>query len=144
MQFKLFRIFLYVLTMLSFSHLAQATPPLVEIKNATMPKLPPVSRTAAIYMTVENKGDKELEIVGVETDVAHHTMIHKTVEKDGMAKMEHLDSIRIPAKGNLELKPGSYHIMLMGLDKEKLAKPFELSLLFAKHSPMKIQITPEK
>ncbi|TQV76527.1 copper chaperone PCu(A)C [Aliikangiella marina] len=144
MQFIIPRsIFIFCLmVMASLPALAESQKILV--KDPIMPKLPEVARTAAIYMTIENTSDSDAEIIGVKTEVAHHTMIHKTVEKDGLAKMEHLDSVIIPAKGTLELKRGSYHIMLMGLDKKKLAKPFSLSLMFANGDPIQVEITPQR
>jgi copper(I)-binding protein len=41
--------------------------------------------------------------------------IHESVVKDGMATMPAVAALEIPAGGTVELKPGGFHIMLMGL-----------------------------
>jgi|GEM_PF-2064139 len=107
-----------------------------------MPKLPPVSRSAAIYLTLENHSDKAVTLTGVTTPAAHHAMIHQTIEEDGMAKMRHQDRLVIPAQGKLVFQPGSYHIMLMGLDRALINAPFELTLEFAHRSPMTLTVKP--
>ena len=38
-----------------------------------------------------------------------------SVDDKGVATMEKVDGVKVPADGAAELKPGSYHIMLIGL-----------------------------
>lgn len=116
----------------------------VLVSQINMPKIPSVSRTAAIYLTIENRGSEAVELIGASTKAAGHTMIHQTVTEAGIAKMRHVDNLLIPAKGILELKSGSYHIMLMGLEKEVINKPFELSLNFAKRESVVVIVSPER
>ena len=42
-------------------------------------------------------------------------MLHETVVTDGIASMPHAISIPVPAGQTVELAPGGYHGMLMGL-----------------------------
>jgi copper(I)-binding protein len=42
-------------------------------------------------------------------------MLHETVVTDGIASMPHAMSIPVPAGESVELAPGGYHGMLMGL-----------------------------
>ena len=55
--------------------------------------------------------------------------------------MRHLmKGINIPANGNISLKPGSYHIMLSGLDKSlELGDKIEVSLEFNKNKSITVQ-----
>ena len=39
--------------------------------------------------------------------------IHETIMADGMMKMIELDSLELPAKSLVELKPGGKHMMLI-------------------------------
>lgn len=128
---------------LMFSGLGAATDGNIHVSEVKMPKVPPVSRTAAIYLTIENKGNQVVELVGASTEAAGHTMIHQTVHENGVAKMRHVDTLPIQPQGILELKSGSYHVMLMGLNKEVISKPFKLSLEFAKHESVVVSVTPE-
>lgn len=112
------------------------------ISNVKMPKIPEVSRSAAIYLSFENNDSKDIILTGVSTPVAHHAMIHQSVEEQGVAKMKHQDSLTIPAQGRLEFSPGGYHIMLMGLDKKLMQKPFVVTLSFAKRDAIEITVKP--
>lgn len=74
---------------------------------------------SAAYMVIENKGAVPDRLLDVASDVAAMVQLHQTTMKDGVMKMEHLpDGAEIPAGGRLVLKPASYHIMLMGVQKD--------------------------
>ena len=54
---------------------------------------------------------------------------------DGMMRMRRVSHIDIPANGSTELKPGSYHVMLIGLEREMKAGTAEsLTLTFSDNS----------
>ena len=40
-------------------------------------------------------------------------MIHRTIVKDGVARMVHASRIELPPKASLIFAPGGYHLMLM-------------------------------
>ena len=75
----------------------------------------PTAKTGAVYMTLMNQAAAADRLVAVATDVAAGASLHQSVEENGVAKMLPVDSLEIPPGGSVELKPGSYHIMLMGL-----------------------------
>ena len=100
----------------------------LKIVNATMPAVPPVSRTAAVYLTLQNLSDQTIIINSVETEIARHAMFHQTIEQNGVAKMQHRDELVIPAKQSLSLVAGGIHIMLMGLKEIPSNNQFELIL----------------
>jgi len=57
--------------------------------------------------------------------------IHNVKEENGMLKMYPVDSLEIPAKGMVLLKPGGYHIMLINLKQApKLGESHKLTLRF--------------
>ena len=116
----------------SASHVAlELTEKEIEVSGVSLSTITPVSKTAAVYLSLHNISEGSLVLEGVETDAAHHGMIHKTVLEDGVAKMRHMDSIEIKSGGKLEFVQGGLHIMLMGLNKEKMVKEFKLNLVFA-------------
>ncbi len=112
----------------------------IEVSNISMPKVPSVSRTAAIYFTLFNKTDNEAKLIDVSTDVAYHAMFHMSKEVNGIAKMQHMDELIIPAKSKLEFMPGSYHIMLMGIDHKLVSQPFVVSLEFSDSSVSQFKV----
>lgn len=64
------------------------------------------------YFVVRNTGAAAVELVGVSSSAYGMTMLHQTVARNGMARMEHVDKVQVPAQGELVFKPGSYHAML--------------------------------
>jgi hypothetical protein len=54
--------------------------------------------------------------------------------------MSPVDSVDIPAGGELAFKPGSYHVMLMGLKQElKTGDKVTLTLNFEKAGPVTVE-----
>lgn len=82
-------------------------------------RLPPPGSPAAAYFTLRNTGIPRA-LVAADCDCAGMTMIHESVEQDGMVRMRHVDAAPLPAGGELVLKPGGLHVMLM-----RLAKPLQ-------------------
>ena len=80
-------------------------------------------------MKIQSKQDAKL--VAVSTTRAEMAEIHEMSMEDQMMKMQQVDSIALPAGKWIELKPGSFHIMLMGLKTQaKENDEISLSLTF--------------
>jgi periplasmic copper chaperone A len=74
---------------------------------------------SAAYMMLANGTAEDVELIGASSDVATAVEVHlSSMGADGVMKMEQQDAVLIPSKKMLELKPGSYHIMLIGLKQE--------------------------
>lgn len=90
----------------------------VIIEGAWVRLPPPVADTAAAYMTIRNHGDKDVEITGIETDVAEHPEFH-SMEMDGeMMMMKKMAKVIVPAHGGISFDPGGNHLMLIDLTRE--------------------------
>lgn len=77
-----------------------------------------MAATGAVYLTLnnQNKTDDKLVAASVPETVAKSVEIHTVVMQDGMMKMRELpDGIAVKASEKAVLKPGGFHIMLMGL-----------------------------
>lgn len=59
--------------------------------------------------------EQDLELVGFSTDVAEVNELHEMVMDGEVMKMSAIPSLPLPAGKTTELKPGSYHLMLMKL-----------------------------
>jgi periplasmic copper chaperone A len=68
----------------------------------------------AAYMTFRNTGGADA-LVGVRSDVATTNEIHQTTMEDNIMRMQEVESLPIPANGEVVFEPGGYHIMLVGL-----------------------------
>jgi hypothetical protein len=53
--------------------------------------------------------------------------------KDNVMSMSPVEAIEVPANGQVELKPGGYHVMLVGLKQDlKVGDIVKLTLVFEK------------
>ncbi len=77
-------------------------------------RLPPPGSPAAGYFTLKNAGPARV-LVDADCDCAGMTMLHETVERDGVASMRHVDGVPLAAGGEIQAKPGGLHLMLMRL-----------------------------
>lgn len=77
---------------------------------------PPSAAVAGGFMTITNSGGEADRLVAATADVSERVEIHEMKMVDGVMKMRPLaDGVEIPAGESVELKPGSYHVMMMGL-----------------------------
>lgn len=84
--------------------------------------------TGAVYFTVLNGLDTDVQLVSVSSPAANAVETHETVAENGVMKMVPLpDGYTVPAGEALVLKPGGKHIMLIDVI-EPLAPGDELSL----------------
>ncbi len=100
--------------------------------------------TNAAYMLIANTGSTTDTLVGATSPVAQAVEVHETMtmgppaasgspDAGGMLGMQPVARLDIPASGSVELKPGSYHVMLIGLKRElKVGDTFDLALTFEK------------
>jgi copper(I)-binding protein len=87
---------------------------------------------AAAYFLLENPTDEALVLVGAESPVVERVEIHLMSHKDGKMRMRQIQSLQIPAKGNLVLQPSGLHLMLIGMEQApKAGESIELTLRFA-------------
>jgi copper(I)-binding protein len=61
--------------------------------------------------------DKAVKLVGVNSVAAEASEIHEMSMQGDVMKMRQVNEVVIDAGKSVELKPGSYHIMLMNLKK---------------------------
>jgi len=76
----------------------------------------PGARTAGGFMTIVNAGPEADRLLGASTKTAKRTEIHEMKMEGDMMKMRALpEGVEIPAGGTVELAPGGFHVMMMGL-----------------------------
>jgi len=102
------------------------------------------AKSGGAFMTIHNMGAAD-ELIDVRSDVAKKVQLHRTVSENGVMKMKHVDGIAVPAKGMAMLKPGSYHVMMMGLKKPlEVGKSFPLTLVFKNAGALNITVDVRK
>jgi len=90
----------------------------MSVDNPYVREVPPGQMISASFMTLKNASDKEVALIKASSDVAKNVELHEHVHEDGMMKMRQVPKIVIPANGVTVLKPGGYHIMLIGLQRK--------------------------
>lgn len=73
-------------------------------------------QVSAAFMEIKNKGVAD-KIVSAHCDCAKATELHTMTMADGKMIMAQVPTMEVPANGELKLKPGGYHIMLIGLNR---------------------------
>jgi copper(I)-binding protein len=109
--------------------------------------LPPNSPTAAAYFVITNEGQAPDRLEAVDSPIAGGAQLHEHVSKDGTMKMQRVQSVDIPAGGNLVFAPMAYHVMLLDLkDRSKLVdgQTFPLILHFEKAGDLTVDVTVQK
>jgi copper(I)-binding protein len=88
----------------------------IEVTEAYARAVPPSAPNSAAFMVINNHGDADRQLVSAESDVSKVTELHNHINDNGVMRMRQVPQITAPAKGSVELKPGSFHVMLIGLN----------------------------
>lgn len=71
---------------------------------------------SAAYLEIVNDGSLSHQLVGVRSDVAVRTEIHRTrIDEAGRAIMDRVDSVDLLPATTTTFEPGGLHVMLMGI-----------------------------
>ena len=97
--------------------------------------------TGAVFMLIKNEGKEVDRLVGGQTEVAKVVEIHETVMEGDVMKMQMLaDGLEVPAGSEMLLKPGSYHVMLIGMLQDlKAGDTFSVDLEFEKSGTITVE-----
>lgn len=96
----------------------------------------PGQKNGAGYLSITNLSDKPIELVRIDSDRADRIELHTIVRENGVAKMREVQGIPVPAKGDVKLAPGGYHIMFIGLKEPfKPGEEVPLTLTFDTAEP---------
>lgn len=111
---------------------AQGEGPSISVDQPYARATPAGTATGAVYMTLSNKAQAADRLAAASSDVADKLQIHEMAVVNGVMQMRQLaDGLPVPAGGSVVLKPGGYHIMLIGLKKPlKAGETFPLTLTF--------------
>jgi len=97
------------------------------------------------FLTIVNKGKQADRLVSGSTTVAREVQIHTMTVQDGVMRMRQLkNGLDIPAGKSVGLKPGGYHIMLMGLKQPlKRGTRVPVTLDFQKAGKLRVELVVE-
>ncbi len=102
--------------------------------------------TSAGYMTIRSSSaEPDFLIAAAVADLAEAVELHTATTENGVMKMRQVERIEIPAQGGVELKPGSFHIMLIGLKRDlKPDETVRLTLMFERSGTVEVSAVVRK
>ncbi len=103
---------------------------------------PAGAKVAGGFMVLKNMGPEPDRLVSVSSDFAGKAEIHEmAVDDKGVMTMRPLaDGVDIPAGGEVELKPGSFHVMFMQITRPAVeGEKLKATLTFEKAGTVDVE-----
>jgi periplasmic copper chaperone A len=107
---------------------------------------PEGATVGAAYLSIGNGGKEADRLVSAASPAAEKTELHQTSDEGGVMKMRPVEGgIEIEPGATKELKPGGYHVMLIGLKKRlQEGETIPLTLTLAKAGSIDVEVKVEK
>jgi copper(I)-binding protein len=122
---------------------ALADPPGIQVQDAWSRAMP-AGATGVVYLTITDRGPPNA-LTGVSSPVASKAELHESVQDNGVMKMRPIPKLPISSTQPAVLKPGGYHIMLMGLKQPLVAgSSFPVTLEFANGGSVTVNAAVQK
>jgi copper(I)-binding protein len=117
----------------------------LEIDHPWSRATPPGAKVAGGYLAIANHGGEADRLVSVTSAIADKAEVHEMAVKDGVMTMRPVEGgVEIPAGGKVELAPGAYHVMFMGLKSQPTAgEKFPATLTFEKAGSVEVEFAVE-
>lgn len=117
--------------------LAHATP---AVDHPWVRPVPPAQKISAAFMVLKNPDAKADALISASTPAAQTVELHATIADGNVMRMRQQDKIPLPARGQTELKPGGYHLMLINLKQPlKTGDKVPLTLKFQSGSIIELE-----
>jgi hypothetical protein len=113
----------------------------IEIGHPWARATPRGASVAAGYLKVSNTGSTPDRLVGGTSEAAGRVEIHEMTMTDGVMQMRPLkDGIELKPGQTVELKSGSFHLMMVGLKQQlQQGQRIKGTLIFEKAGPVDIE-----
>jgi copper(I)-binding protein len=108
----------------------------IVIKDSWVRSTMPEQKVTGVFMKISS--DKAVKLVGGNTKIAEIFQLHEMSMQGDVMKMRQVNEIAVEPAKSIELKPGSYHIMLINLKQPvKEGSQVDLNLEFIDESGKK-------
>jgi hypothetical protein len=96
--------------------------------------------SSAAYFVVLNGSGQADYLLSAKSEAAQFVEMHRSELVGDVMTMRQVESIEIPAGGRIELEPGGYHLMLIGLKQDlEPGQQIALVLSFEKAGDIQVQ-----
>jgi hypothetical protein len=85
----------------------------VTVRDAWVRGTVPAQKSTGAFMTLTSGEDAR--VVAIASPIARQAEIHESSMHGGVMHMHGVEALELPAGKAVELKPGGFHVMLMGL-----------------------------
>jgi len=119
----------------------QPAPATMEVAEAWSRATPAAAPVGAGYLALTNRGAEADRLIGGSTEVAARIEVHEMRMDNGVMKMRELQGgLEVKPGATMELKPGGYHLMLVGLKRAlKEGERFKAQLDFARGGKAEVE-----
>jgi len=133
---KQIKFFLVVSILFTCSYHAQT----IDVKDAWV-RVSAKGSNSAAYFKVINKADKNDTLVGAQSNSAEIVEIHETFKENNKMGMRAVKFVELPAKSEINFKPGGLHVMLINLNRNlKNNDTINLVLKFKHSKEIKLKV----
>ena len=87
----------------------------IELNDPWIRASVPGQINGAGYIQLKSTGTSPDKLISVQSEAATKVELHTVITENGVAKMQEVKGIDIPANGGVNLAPGGYHIMFLQL-----------------------------
>jgi copper(I)-binding protein len=85
----------------------------IVVQNPWIRSAPTNAPALAAFMYIYNDTNEDINLISADSDWYPNIEFHQTIEEGDVMKMVEQKSVPIPARGELQMKPGGWHMMLM-------------------------------
>lgn len=90
----------------------------IKVEDPYVRLVPPGTPNTGAFMVIKNTSNADRKVLKAESPVAKVVELHNHINDNGVMRMRPVADVELKAKGEAVLKPGSLHIMLIGLKQE--------------------------
>ena len=119
----------------------ESTGPKISVEDAWARPVPAAGGNGAVFFRLVNAGNEADQLIGGESPVAGAVEVHRTTMDEGVMQMEHIPGLEVPAKREVLLEPGGYHMMLIGVNTSHApGDTLPITLRFEKSSEIQMEV----
>ena len=107
----------FMLPLLAGMAVSQSAMADIVVREVWVRATPGTSRGSAAYALIENLGSKADRLLQVSSPDAEKVEIHESKSTGGIMSMSPVEMVPVPARDKIALKPGGFHVMIMGLSR---------------------------
>ncbi|WP_129672898.1 copper chaperone PCu(A)C [Candidatus Chloroploca sp. Khr17] len=95
--------------------------------------------TTAGYMVIKNSGSEPDYLVAAAADIAETIELHNVLMENDVMRMRPVEKIEVPAGGEVELRPGGFHVMFIDVTRDvKEGESIPVTLTFERAGTVEV------